>query len=107
MAVYLDKQLVRRFDVYAVEAEPQVYEGWLDTRGGRHALSVIFENDYYEPERPAPNDRNLYVDSIEVSRDLTRRQSERIILASTRPRTSYLLAREIMRDLMAGPSAGR
>ena len=100
MAVYLNKQLIRRFDVYATEAEPQVYEGWVDTQGSRYALSVIFENDYYEPEKPAPHDRNLYVSSIEVAGPYPATM-DRIIPREHTPEDKFLLAREIMHDLMS------
>ncbi len=59
MGVLLDDKLVRTLDVRAVEDQPQVYEAWVTSKGGRHTVSVSFLNDYYRPDDPSPNDRNL------------------------------------------------
>ncbi|MEX0679620.1 MAG: DUF1592 domain-containing protein [Pirellulales bacterium] len=100
MAVYLDKQLVRRFDVSAVEAHPQLYEGWLQTRGGQHAYSIVFENDYYEPKKPEPNDRNLIVKEIELMGPYPP-PFKRIIPREHTPEDRMQLAREIIGGVMA------
>jgi hypothetical protein len=99
MAVYLDKTLVRRFDVKAVERAPQLYEGWLNSRGGRHAVSIVFENDYYEPDEPPPNDRNLIIEEIELMGPYPA-SLRKIIPREHSPEDKQQLAREIVTDVM-------
>jgi hypothetical protein len=99
MAVYLDKTLVRRFEVKAVESGPQLYEGWLSTRGGKHDVSIIFENDYYNPDGPAPNDRNLIVLDIELMGPYPA-TFKKIIPREHTPEDRMQLAREIIRDVL-------
>ncbi len=98
MALYLDDKLVREFDVKAVQTNPQVYEGWMRTKGGRHTYSIVFLNDYYEPEKPAPNDRNLIVNNLEVMGPYPP-DFKRIIPRQHTPENEMLLAREIVNAL--------
>ncbi|HEY2894346.1 MAG TPA: DUF1587 domain-containing protein, partial [Pirellulales bacterium] len=66
MSMYLDNKLIRDFEVKALENKPELYEGWMTTKGGQRTFSIVFQNDYYEPEQPAPNDRNLIISNLEV-----------------------------------------
>jgi hypothetical protein len=100
MALYLDNKLVREFDVKAVAGKPQVYEAWLATKGGPHAYSVVFLNDYYEPELPAPNDRNLVIDNLEVMGPYPP-TFRRVIPREHTPEDKMLLARESLNALTA------
>ncbi len=99
MAVYLDKDLIGRFDVHATEAEPRVYEGRIDAPRGKRAVSIVFENDYYQPDQPGPNDRNLYVNNLELTGPYPATM-ERIIPRQHTPEDKLTLAREIMHGLM-------
>ncbi|REK17929.1 MAG: DUF1592 domain-containing protein [Planctomycetota bacterium] len=101
MAVYLDDELVRRFEVAADErvAAPW-YEGWISTRGGRHTVKVKFENDYYNEGGPEPNDRNLLVGAIEVMGPYPA-EMRRTIPREHMPQDKLALAREIIVDVMS------
>ena len=99
MALYLDNQLVRTFDVKALQDDPQVYEGWLNTKGGRHAFSVVFLNDYYEPDDPKPNDRNLVIDNLEVMGPYPP-TFKQIIPRDHTPENKTLLAREVISAML-------
>jgi hypothetical protein len=99
MAIYLDDVLVRRFDVNAEQGKPQIYEGWLSTRGGRHTCSIAFENDYYKPDLPNPHDRNLFVDRIELTGPYPPSLKKTIPREHT-PEDRMQLAREIVSDVM-------
>jgi hypothetical protein len=98
MSLYLDKTLVRRFDVRAEESSPQVYEGWLTTRGGRHAFSIVFENDYYIAEGPQAGDRNLVIDNLELMGPYPA-SFQKIIPREHTPEDKMQLAREIVVEL--------
>jgi Protein of unknown function (DUF1592)/Protein of unknown function (DUF1588)/Protein of unknown function (DUF1587)/Protein of unknown function (DUF1585)/Protein of unknown function (DUF1595)/Ca-dependent carbohydrate-binding module xylan-binding len=49
-------------DVPVTSADAQVYTVHATLAAGTQAIEVDFTNDYYEP----PNDRNLYVDYVEI-----------------------------------------
>jgi hypothetical protein len=66
MGLYIDGKLVRTFEVRAVEKHPETYEAWSTIPGSWHTFSVQFLNDYYRPDDPGPNDRNLYVGPMEI-----------------------------------------
>ncbi len=100
MALYLDDKLVRNFDVKAVASNPQVYEGWIRTKGGHHTYSIVFLNDYYEPEQPAPNDRNLIVNNLEVMGPYPP-GFKQIVPREHTPENKMLLAREIVNSITA------
>jgi mono/diheme cytochrome c family protein len=99
MAVYLDKKLVRKFDVLATDGQPQVYEGWLNTRGGKHVVTIRFENDFYDESIPAPNDRNLFIESIELTGPYPPTFKQLIPREHT-PEDKLLVARELIGDVM-------
>ncbi len=99
MAVYLDKKLVRRFEVRAVAEQPRLYEGWLHSRGGKHKLSVAFENDFYDESLSEANDRNLYVDRLEVMGPYPA-TFKRIIPREHTPEDQATLARDILGEIM-------
>lgn len=100
MALYLDDKLVRSLDVKAVASDPQIYEGWIHTKGGRHTYSIVFLNDYYEPELPAPNDRNLIINNLEVMGPYPP-DFKQIIPREHTPENKMLLAREIVNTMTA------
>jgi len=99
MAMYLDNKLIRNFDVEAVEKAPQVYEGWLSTKGGQRTFSIVFLNDYYNPTGPEPHDRNLVIDNLEVMGPYppTARQ---LIGREHLPEDQTVLAREVITGFM-------
>lgn len=99
MAVYLDNVLVRRFDVHATQDRAEVYEGWLSTPAGRHTCKIVFENDYYDPDSPKPNDRNLIVQDVEVTGPYPA-QLQQTIPREHLPEDREQLAREILAGLM-------
>jgi hypothetical protein len=65
MAVLVGKETVGEVDVKVPEKKPHVYEFEIDAKAGRHPVGVRFLNDYYRPG-PPPEDRNLYVQWVEV-----------------------------------------
>jgi hypothetical protein len=99
MAVYLDKKLVRKFDVRATNGQPEVYEGRLNTRGGKRLVTIQFENDFYDDSASPPRDRNLYVESIELTGPYPPTLKQLIPREHT-PEDKLLLAREIVSDVM-------
>jgi hypothetical protein len=68
MEVRIDGKPLKRFDVTAPSGKFQDYQFKQNLRGGLRRLSVLFLNDYYQPNAPDPKqrDRNLIVESIEV-----------------------------------------
>ena len=99
MELYLDDKLLRTFDVHAVQSDPQLYEAWLTSKGGQHTLSVVFVNDYYEPDRPSPNDRNLVIRDLELMGPYPPTY-KRIIAREHSPEDKMLLAREVINGFM-------
>jgi len=95
MGVYFDNNTLRIFDVRAVEGEPQLYEAWVSNQGGKHAVSVVFLNDYYRPDLPGPHDRNLILEDLQVMGPYppTYRQ---LIPREHTPEDRRLLAHEIL-----------
>jgi hypothetical protein len=61
-ALLVDQQVVGNFDVAADENAPEVISVTVPLTAGTKMVSVAFLNDYYQ----APDDRNMYVDWIEV-----------------------------------------
>lgn len=88
-----------RFDVEATSAKPQVYEAWVSASGGELPVSIVLENDYYAPDEPAPNDRNLYVASLEVTGPFPP-SFKRLVTEAYTPENKLDLAREILGDVM-------
>lgn len=99
MAMYLDNKLVRNFEVKAVESNPLLYEGWLTTKGGQRTFSVVFLNDFYDPQAPTSRDRNLVIDNLEVMGPYPP-AARRLIGREHGPEDAMLLAREIIADFM-------
>ncbi len=95
MGLYLDNNLVRTFDVKAVQGRPQLYEAWTPIPHGQHTYSIVFLNDYYAPEQPAPNDRNLIISDLEVTGPYPDTY-KRIIPRDHTPDDKLVLAREIV-----------
>jgi hypothetical protein len=99
MGLYLDGKLARKFEVRAVEDRPQTYETWVTTRGGQRTFSVGFLNDYYMPDRPGPNDRNLVVGKLEVVGPLPETYKQ-IIPREHTPEDKLMLASEVIEVFM-------
>ncbi|MGD9720931.1 MAG: DUF1592 domain-containing protein [Pirellulales bacterium] len=100
MALMVDGHTVRIFAVRADKDRPEIYEAWLTTRGGHHTLGIEFQNDLYEPEKPAPHDRNLYVRSVELMGPYPETY-KRVVPREHTPEDRLLLAREIVNAVMA------
>ncbi len=99
MAVYLDKNLVREFEVKTTSDKPEVYEAWFDGKGGRRTISLKFQNDFYDDKLDPPQDRNLYLRDIEVTGPYPD-TVQRILAKEYTPETRLAAAREILHDLM-------
>jgi hypothetical protein len=95
MGLYLDNKTLRIVDVKATEKEPAVYEAWVSTKGGQHVVSITFLNDYYEPDQPPPNDRNLIISDVEVMGPYPPAY-KRIIAREHTPEERMGLAREVL-----------
>jgi hypothetical protein len=91
----VDDKTLRTVDVRAVEDRAQLYEGWVTIKGGQHTLSVAFLNDYYQPEAPGPNDRNLIVAELQMMGPYPPTY-RRIIPREHTPEDKALLAREVL-----------
>ncbi|MFO0901066.1 MAG: DUF1592 domain-containing protein [Pirellulales bacterium] len=68
MALRLDGQDLKVFDVEATENDPAVFEAQVEIKEGRRRLGAAFLNDFYQPDYPDPNrrDRNLLVEYLEL-----------------------------------------
>ncbi len=67
MALKLDGQELRVFDVTAVAGDSATYEHRLVVPAGRHRVTVTFTNDFYDEKLPEDKrDRNLIIDAIEI-----------------------------------------
>lgn len=64
MVITVDGATVAELDVSAVEAAPAEHAVAVSLAPGDHAVSVAFTNDFYDAA--AAEDRNLYVDWIEL-----------------------------------------
>ncbi len=99
MAVYLDQDLVREFEVRATSDRPELYEAWFEGRGGRRTVSIVFKNDFYDDKVDPPLDRNLYLGDIEVTGPYPE-NVKRILAKEYTPETRLSVAREILHELM-------
>ena len=99
MGLYLDNKLVRTFDVKAIEGRPQLYEAWAAIEHGQHTYSIVFLNDYYRPDAPPPNDRNLVISDLEVMGPYPDAYKQ-IIPREHTPDDKMLLAREMVNAFM-------
>jgi hypothetical protein len=64
MVITVDGAIVAEVDVSAVEAAPAEHSVAVSLGAGNHTVSVAFTNDFYDSA--AAQDRNLYVDWIEL-----------------------------------------
>ena len=69
MAVKIDGQNVKVFDVPNLPGKPKEYEIRVDVTEGKHKIGVAFLNDFYvaETKYRKAQDRNLLLYSVEVS----------------------------------------
>jgi len=69
MELRLDGKVLATFDVPAPRDRVGIYEATAQITAGKHRVSAAFTNDYYQPDHPNPaeRDRNLIVDSIEIT----------------------------------------
>jgi hypothetical protein len=99
MAVYLDKELIREFEVKAADGKPDTYEAWFDGKGGKRTVSIRFLNDFYDDKVDPPLDRNLYLRDLEVTGPYPD-TVKRLLAKEYTPETRLTAAREILHDLM-------
>ncbi len=67
MAIRLDGREVCVQDVTATRDAPGTYVARLQVQAGKRKVGVAFTNDYYQPDASGgPQDRNLYVVSLEL-----------------------------------------
>ncbi len=99
MGLYMDNNLIRTFDVNAVKGGPQIYEAWVPLQGGGHTYSIVFLNDYYDPQAHPPQDRNLIISELEVMGPYPATYKQ-IIPREHTPEDRQLLAREIIGAFM-------
>nr|CAA9298369.1 Protein of unknown function DUF1592 [uncultured Armatimonadetes bacterium] len=103
MGVRLDGKEIRVFEVKAVQEAPEVYSLRVRVPAGKHRLSAAFLNNYKKPELPAPNDRNLIVDFMEISGPLEAPGAlpaahRRIISVSPTKATRIAAAKKVLGD---------
>lgn len=65
MAALIGDNKIGEVDVKVPESKPQVFEFEINAKAGRQKVGVQYLNDYYKPG-PPPEDRNLYVQWVEV-----------------------------------------
>ena len=70
MAITLDGKQLEKMTVAATVAAPSTYSVPVTVSKGKHKVGARFLNDYYEPNKPPPIDRNLVIQFIEVSNPL-------------------------------------
>lgn len=66
VAVRYDDRIITEANIPNPANRPKEYTFEVDATSGRHRISVEFLNDYYRPG-PPPQDRNLYVQAIQVN----------------------------------------
>jgi hypothetical protein len=68
MEFRINGEVVKTFDVTAVESSPAIYEAHFKAGAGSKIISAAYINNYRNPEDPDPEnrDRNLIVDYLEV-----------------------------------------
>lgn len=107
MAVRLDDRPVKTFEVKAIPGRPAVYETKIAaTHGGKQKVAFAFLNDLYQPKAadPKQRDRNLYVNFVEITGPLDKRESDlpdsyrRVMIAQPKTPVDRIdTARKIMR----------
>lgn len=105
MTLRFEDKDVQTVDVKTGEDAPKVYQIRVTARAGKRRFAVAFINDYYNPRRPDPKnrDRNLIVDYLEIVGPLTPRpsalpESHRRVIPCDPPHSEEC-ARKILRDL--------
>ena len=65
----LDGKTVKVFDVHAMRSESKTYAVKSRVSAGKHRLTAVFPNDYYDEKAKDPErrDRNLTISALEVS----------------------------------------
>ena len=78
MEYRLDGDVLKTFDVQAVEANPENCEFKFKTTKGNHRLSIKFLNDFYDEKEPdkGRRDRNLILHDVEIAGPLSIEPSE-------------------------------
>ncbi|MDB6025788.1 MAG: Protein of unknown function (DUF1587)/Protein of unknown function (DUF1592)/Protein of unknown [Verrucomicrobiales bacterium] len=67
MDVSLNDKSIAVFKVSALQEEPSIYRTRLHLQPGEYKISVAYLNNFRDPkEEPGKNDRNLYVDFVDV-----------------------------------------
>jgi hypothetical protein len=68
MEFRINGEVVKTFDVTAVESSPAIYEAHFKAGAGSKIISAAYINNFRNPEDPDPEnrDRNLIVDYLEV-----------------------------------------
>ncbi len=99
MGLYVDNDTIATLDVKAVDGKPELYEAWANIKGGAHTFSVVFLNDYYAPDKPEPNDRNLVVGELEAMGPYPPSYKQ-IIPREHTPENKLVLAREVLVGFM-------
>lgn len=108
LALKVGKNEVEKFDIDATREKPGVYKTTAKVERGKHRVSVLFLNDYYQPDDPDPakkGDRNLVVDSVRVQgptrviEDASPESHARIFFRPVRPETKAEDVRAIVERL--------
>ena len=68
MEFRINDQVIKTFDVTAIESSPALYEVHFKTAAGSNTIAAAYINNYRNPTDPDPNnrDRNLIVDYLEI-----------------------------------------
>ncbi len=99
MGVFYNGEPIREFEVRATKDNPERYEVWIESTWARHLYSIKFLNDYYRPDEPGPNDRNLYVSDFEVMGPYPP-SYKTIVPREHTPENRMLVAREVVNRFM-------
>ncbi len=69
MEVQVNNRSVRTFEVRAVQSRPEEYEVVVELAAGRHTLSVMYTNDFFDRsiQDQEKRDRNFFLDYVEVA----------------------------------------
>ncbi len=68
MELKIDGEVLKTFDVAAVESAPATYEFPFHTSGGAKKIAAAYINNYYNKDEPDPDrrDRNLVIEYLEI-----------------------------------------
>lgn len=78
MRIDIDGKAVRTFDVKGQMREDDYVHNFT-MKAGKHRIAASFINDFYQPNR---GDRNLYIGPFHVQPPVSRKQLDRVIIAS-------------------------